>query len=194
MPLTRISDMVVMENCDEHAMPDGLTNRESLEAGEMRKRVSYWERLKQRGTPATISIVEALINEIGMPSDVAICLVEYFPSPASEYLKAVRDINLAKLTGNYDGPIAARIFSVCFAPDIDCQRFMKNQIQNDVFHQYFEGRQALPLIGKLGSKSLPEQDLPPHVPPPALKLGYVIRTGKKPNTRVPRTCPHAISY
>ena len=134
MSLTRMRDMVVMENCDENALPDALTNRESLEAGENKKRVSYWERLKQRGTPATISIVEALINETGMPSDAAICLVEYFPSPASEYLKAVRDINLAKLNGNYDGPIAARIFSLCFAPDIDHQRFMKNQIQNDVFN------------------------------------------------------------
>ena len=178
--------MKVFENVDESALPEPFLHRENLgTAGDMRRRINFQERYRQRGLDATIHTLQQIIKGSSIPKDAVIVVIEYLPTPAAEWLEAVRTINLRRLNGDDTDDINQHLMGICFAPDHQYQKFIKSTALGDVYDAYFQGNQSLPSIGKLTSRSVASSDLPPLPEPPVMRLLRVITTGRKPMIAAP---------
>ena len=97
-PLLRPKDMVTFKSESEDAVPEAVQSTDYLTRGS--KRVSEKDRIRQRGVGVTKAMLADLLTGHTMEHNQACLIIEYHPTPGTEWLCATRDVFFDDVTSS----------------------------------------------------------------------------------------------
>ena len=151
--LIRCKDMVVSRSQHEENLPENISNRDSLERGA--RKITSAERLRQRGIPTTLCMLNDILQGTTLPSTSPIFLIDYFPTAAAEWAAATRAIALKQLDPNLATSTAVRhkLATMMFAEDEEAKQWFVSTLRNEIYRDWFDESIRLPGIGSIGART-----------------------------------------